>query len=254
MGCRRRVGAIRAAVSFPSLYITVEPRCTRPRNHRCFAAENQRLFALEKLEETLTKNQKTRRFPAPPRRSSSRIASLLVAVAVVSISFSAHRWLRTSSPSESTPPAPDESLYRRLLQATVCIASEGDAIRGCGVLVDRIEKLAVTIEGVIGDRESVSTCLGSASYMDAQGFMDASARCEIAAKVVYRDPEHRLVLLCLEKWPEAAAVLPLGEWAHSPGQTLHAVYHNAPDSSAQLEWSWSFGCGRVRQILMPPHY
>jgi hypothetical protein len=148
----------------------------------------------------------------------------------------------------------DEALYHRILQATLRIAPEGNQIVGCGVLIDSKEKLVVTHEAVMGDRESASACLASAHCVDAEGLIDASAKSNIVAKVVFRLHERHLILLRLETWPEGAAVLPLGEWTHSPGQTLHAVYHQAPNPSALAEWLWSYGCGRVRQIIMTAHY
>ena len=143
---------------------------------------------------------------------------------------------------------PDDSLNRRLLQATVRIAPQGEAIRGCGVIVDEANRLVATVADLMKDREG-ATIFFPHPKGEEKG---SSAESGVPAKVIYRDPVRRLAILRLDSLPEGAAALPLGDWPCSPGEHLHSVYSH--DKGSEIDQaSWSFGRGRMQQTLMVPH-
>jgi hypothetical protein len=94
--------------------------------------------------------------------------------------------------------------------------------------------------------------LAIGSSCNAQDLASPSVDSKIAAIVVYRDQARKLVLLRLDRWPEGAAALPLGDWA--PNLVLHSVYRHVQSPSALSEGIWSFGLARVRHSIMLPHY
>jgi hypothetical protein len=191
-------------------------------------------------------------WPGRRWRAARVITSLLIAAGIVLISLPALRWFRADSPPAFALPAPDESLYRHLLQATVCITPQGEAFRGLGVLVDQKERLVVTLAEVMKDRENASADLAIGRSGDTQELASPSVEYKIAAKVVYRDEARKLVLLRLERWPDGAAALPLGDWTGH--QVLHSVYRQDQNLSGHPEGIWSFGLAQVRHSIMLPHY
>jgi len=166
----------------------------------------------------------------------------LVSIAGVSISAA---FLRPRN-------AVDDSLNRCLIQATVRIAPQGDPIRGCGVIVDQLNGLVVTVADVMGERENASVFFPCLMNGDNVEKGRERAESESAAKVVYRDRVRRLVVLRIEHCPDGTASLPLGTWQCSPGQSLHSVYSHAKDAETTAT-SWSFSRGHIQQTLMVPH-
>jgi hypothetical protein len=143
---------------------------------------------------------------------------------------------------------PDDSL-NRLLHATVRIAPQGEAIRGCGVIVDEANRLVVvTVADVMNNREDASIFFPHLKGEEK----GSSAESGVPAKVIYRDPVRRLIILRLDSLREGAAALPLGHWPCSPGQQLHSVYSH-DNCSETTQASWSFSRGRMQQTLMVPH-
>jgi hypothetical protein len=148
----------------------------------------------------------------------------------------------------------DDALYARLLQATVCIAPQGEAFRGCGVLIDPDSKLVVTVAEVMGASENARAWPATVRSGDTQGQIHSSMETEIAARVVHRDETRQLILLQLEHLPVGLAALPMGEWTGSLGQSLYSVCLQDLNLSANGDSSWSHSRGQLRQIIMLPHY
>ncbi len=143
---------------------------------------------------------KSQSWPRRRWRSSSVIISLLIAAVCVWISLPALRWFRADSPSAFALPAPDKSLYRHILQATVCIAPQGEAIRGLGVLIDQKERLVMTVAAVMHDRENANTSLALGNPGNSQEIVTPSGESKIAAQVVYRDEARVRHSIMLPHW------------------------------------------------------
>src|SRR5262245_20353601 len=102
-------------------------------------------------------------------RSWSKSAFFCLLVACVCLSLAVRAWNRGSSSPQSSAAAVDDSLYARLLQATVCIAPQAEAFRGCGVLIDPDSKLVVTVAEVMGASENARAWPATIRSGDTQG-------------------------------------------------------------------------------------
>jgi hypothetical protein len=124
--------------------------------------------------------------------------------------------------------------------------------RGCGVLVDRESRLVLTVASVVGDRENAHIFFSTTA--SREGAVESSSLYSIAGKVIYRDERRGLVILRLERLPEGAAPLPLGEWSHLPSRVFHSVYRRATSSPPGAESAWVQTQGQIGRVLMPPHF
>jgi hypothetical protein len=178
-----------------------------------------------------------RRNPPPSAGSACGRRLALCALALAALALTGGLVWRLGRPG-GTPagradaPGLDDSARQRLLRAVVRVAPDSGEPGGAGVLLDREARLVVTLDRVVGDRPG------------AWVSFPVAAPAEAAGRVAFRASGQGLVLLLLDRVPDAALPLPLGEGPLRTGQVLYSV--RAADGSCSR--------GTIRVVRQPPHF
>jgi len=156
-------------------------------------------------------------------------------------------WYQSRPSSVSGGVSGTDAVLHSLLAAVVHVESGAGGTGGLGILVDRDERLVVTPSPVVGDRADLLVSFWTSDSSEA-------VEPPVAGRVVFRDATRGLTLVCLESLPAGAAPLVLGDRAPEPGEELLSVHGWEPRSPAAHDLPCSYSRGKIRQVIMLPHY
>src|SRR5260370_25808400 len=125
------------------------------------------------------------------------------------------------------PPGTGDPVLRRLVQAAVHIESGDGNQACCGVLVDQENRLIVTPSESLGDQANARVYFQITGSPETVPLANRSREFEdrggIAGHVVFRDAKRGLALIRLERLPEGATPITLGDQPPSLRQALHSL-------------------------------
>jgi HEAT repeat protein len=153
---------------------------------------------------------------------------------------------QNNAPAPATAHSSGEQVYKRLLKSAVYVRTSKGS--GTGVLVDRVNRLAVTCQHVV-EREPAVIVLfpvlqnGTLIASEADTARALKRSDVIRAKVVATEASRDLALIQLDSVPESALPVPISAMVASPGQNVHSIGN--PASSKAM---WLYTSGSIRQI------
>ncbi len=146
------------------------------------------------------------------------------------------------------PVRANEQVYDRVVQSTVLIVTPG-AI-GSGTLIDVRQKLVVTAQHVIGQRETVLVYFADYDsdgrpITELEHYGKNARRLQIKGRVVGRLKRCDLALIQLDSLPKRAIALPLASVGARQGQEVHVLGNSSAQRGVIFNYS---GGGSVRNV------
>ncbi len=140
----------------------------------------------------------------------------------------------------------DEKTFEEALKSTVWINVRlaSGTRSGSGVLVDAEKRLVVTNEHVVNGQKEIIVFFpnhrSGRLVSEKENYIAQNIRNAINAKVVIADKKRDLAILRLERIPNSACAMAVGEPAR-PGQEIHTIGNSGASNAL-----WVYSYGRVR--------